>query len=245
MPADQTRSFRKKSIWARDRPTPFAGPPQDTANPAAVPAFIQVLCRAEQRGQTNLRGGKARRPRWRRERCTCLRYRRPSTKRPKRRVRGFVPNSVFCYFVAPQVGWSTSDRARQTHRARPAPAQVVAASFSADPSAFKDLCGHFPNAHFRDCTGAAASRYEKYGTCARGPSESRSPCWGPSPALRPCHGDLPRNPQRRPALGLTRARFIGNMNLISTARVADAQVAPVLRLRACRRRLPTVPEGCA
>ena len=34
------------------------------------------------------------------------------------------------------------------------------------------------------------------------------------------------------------------MNLISTARVAHEQVAPVLRLIPCRRRLPTVPEGC-
>ena len=58
-------------------------------------------------------------------------------------------------------------------------------------------------------------------------------------------GGLQRNPQQRPALGLTRAGLSGNLNLKSTARFADAQVAPVLRLRAHRRRLPTVPEARA
>jgi hypothetical protein len=82
------------------------------------------------------------------------------------------------------------------------------------------------------------------------------PCDGANCSTRPrptldvrcqswCQSGLPRNPQRRPALGLTRAGVTGNLNLVSTARFADAQVAPVLRLRAHRRRLWTVPVGRA
>ncbi len=55
------------------------------------------------------------------------------------------------------------------------------------------------------------------------------------------HRPVPKNPQRRPALGIYRQLEPE----IDCARFADAQVAPVLRLRARCRRLPTVPEGCA
>ena len=70
MAADQMRSLPKKRHRAAYRADARSADPNPPAPaPTAVPA-VPVLCRAEQWGQTNLRGGQARRPRWRRERCT-------------------------------------------------------------------------------------------------------------------------------------------------------------------------------
>jgi hypothetical protein len=71
MAAEQTRLFRKTASGSAPRRSadPIR-PPHDTAKPTAVPAAVQFP--AEQPAQTNLRGGEARRPRWRGERCTWL-----------------------------------------------------------------------------------------------------------------------------------------------------------------------------
>ena len=75
MPADQTRSFHKKRHLGARRAEARSAyairrPPQDTAKPTAVPAALQCSAAQSSGGQTNLSGGKARRPRWRSERCT-------------------------------------------------------------------------------------------------------------------------------------------------------------------------------
>ena len=86
MPADQRRSWRKKHLGAHrteltcDRPTHLPVPTR-----TAVPRRVRVFSRAERRGQTNLRGGKARRPRWRGDQCTCL-YNESLDGRRKRRI---------------------------------------------------------------------------------------------------------------------------------------------------------------
>ena len=70
MAADQMRSIQKRHLGALRADRPPIRPPHDAAKPTAAPAAVQFP--AEQPAQTNLRGGEARRPRWRGERCTCL-----------------------------------------------------------------------------------------------------------------------------------------------------------------------------
>jgi len=254
MPADQMQSFHKKGTWGArcaEARSAYAirRPPQDTAKPTAVPAAFQCSAAQSSGGQTNLRGGKARRPRWRGERCTCLTFRSRLVVRKGHRFEGFVlwisnlpgrgeplekANTQSNASVrAPSWGGYVRLGPLQTHRALRIGAS---ATFPAEPQRPQGpLCDRtLLTRSFVIAPARLLSRREKYRTCA--PRALAVAMLGPhhcatSPRAR-CQGGLPRNPQRRPSLGLTDEGAIYRPPEVDCERFADVQVAPVLGILA-------------
>ena len=137
-----------------------------------------------------------------------------------------------CLGPRPKLGWLRPIGAVANS---PSPAQWGVRNISGRAAAPSraPLRPHSPDAQVRDCTGAAASRCDEYGTCA--PRALAAAMLGPhhgapSPRAR-CQGGLPRNPQRRPSL-TTDEGATYRLPEVDCALFADLQVAPVLGILA-------------